>query len=422
MSSRIRKQLILAAFLVFFLGVVAVADSATLRKRLEREVEVALADVTIAEALEQIGEQAGITIELSHEAIWELPEGAETRLDVTLEGQLDQSLAEMLNAFFLRYAVGSDAVEIYPRPELMHIMGRPTVETLELLRKIYTNHLYLEGDSESIKKLSHSFVNQVVGTNVSILPLRVSKHVASVVQELVAEGQGMVSVFLAPVLDEVTERLSGVYDQWVVCAPEFPGQFAQIKFMSHKERLAAGLNRVVDVSFEKEPGLRILKHLAVMADIELSCRDDDRDWLDQEISIDALNVTVSQALSRVTAALGGEGTVTPEGSYEVWAVAGEPPASPAETAAARARMAAMARARTAAARRAALEPEMSDLLGTTRDDYVGKISIPMDGGRYFIEFMLRESDLTDELRQLRAERIKEILNALSDAAEKTATP
>jgi hypothetical protein len=25
-------------------------------------------------------------------------------------------------------------------------------------------------------------------------------------------------------------------------------------------------------------------------------------------------------------------------------------------------------------------------------DYVGKISIPMDGGKYFIEFMLREED------------------------------
>ena len=42
-------------------------------------------------------------------------------------------------------------------------------------------------------------------------------------------------------------------------------------------------------------------------------------------------------------------------------------------------------------------------------DYVGKISIPMDGGKYYIEFMLRESDLTDKLKKLREEKIKEVL-------------
>ena len=55
-------------------------------------------------------------------------------------------------------------------------------------------------------------------------------------------------------------------------------------------------------------------------------------------------------------------------------------------------------------------------------DYVGKISIPMDGGRYFLEFMLRESDLTEELRRLRAERIKEILQAASNPPETAPTP
>ncbi len=51
-----------------------------------------------------------------------------------------------------------------------------------------------------------------------------------------------------------------------------------------------------------------------------------------------------------------------------------------------------------------------------RGGTVGKISIPMDGGRYFIEFMLRESDLTDELRQLRQQRIRQILDDLSKTA------
>ncbi|GAJ02035.1 unnamed protein product [marine sediment metagenome] len=43
------------------------------------------------------------------------------------------------------------------------------------------------------------------------------------------------------------------------------------------------------------------------------------------------------------------------------------------------------------------------------EGYVGKISIPMDGGKYYIEFMLRESDLTEQLKKLRKEKMKEVL-------------
>ena len=47
------------------------------------------------------------------------------------------------------------------------------------------------------------------------------------------------------------------------------------------------------------------------------------------------------------------------------------------------------------------------------EGYVGKISIPMDGGAYYIEFMLREKDLTDELRKLWQEKLKSILQVPS---------
>ena len=43
------------------------------------------------------------------------------------------------------------------------------------------------------------------------------------------------------------------------------------------------------------------------------------------------------------------------------------------------------------------------------NEYVGKISVPMEGGKYYIEFMLRQSDLTDELKKMRQQKITEIL-------------
>ncbi|MHC4518747.1 MAG: hypothetical protein ACYTAS_09185 [Planctomycetota bacterium] len=423
MNSNIRRQLILAAFLVSFLGTTAIADSGAIQEKLKREVKVALDDVTIVEALEQIGEKAGLAIELSEEAIWELPEGTETRLSVTLEGQLDQSLEEMLNAFFMRYAVGSDAVVIYPRPELKHIMGRPTAQTLELLRNIYTNRMYLKGESKVIEKLSPSFISQMAGGDVSISPLEMSRHVGKVMGQLADASQEKVLVLLAPVLDEVTESVSRGRDRWVVSSPEFPSQVPQIKFVSRDELLTDGVNRLVDISYEEATGLMILRDLAATGDFELRFAEYDRAWLERKISIEALNMAVHEALARVTGALGGEGTMTGDGVYVVTKK------KPPQTGASRARAEATARARAAAAARAraaaASRSTAASVASTARSgDYVGKISIPMDGGRYFIEFMLRESDLTDELRQLRAERIKAILEAkpVSDPVEETPTP
>jgi hypothetical protein len=38
----------------------------------------------------------------------------------------------------------------------------------------------------------------------------------------------------------------------------------------------------------------------------------------------------------------------------------------------------------------------------------------MDCGKYFIEFMLRERDLTEELKKLRDQKIKEIIKKSAD--------
>ena len=58
---------------------------------------------------------------------------------------------------------------------------------------------------------------------------------------------------------------------------------------------------------------------------------------------------------------------------------------------------------------AAEKSKTSQSISRAGGGYVGKISIPMDGGKYYIEFMLRENDLTEELKNLRTEKMKEIL-------------
>ncbi len=431
MNARIRTQLILISSLVLFLAGFAWADNTTLQEKLKQELDLKLENVTIAEALEEIGSKAGMTIELSDEAIWELPEGAETHLYIVLEGQLAQGLEKMLDIFFLRYAVGSDTIMVYPRPELEHIMGRPTPETLEILRNIYVNRTRIQGEAKSVESMMPTVINQMAGHEVIVSPFESSRQLARIVGQMAQSSPEGITMSLAPILDEVTESFKQGQSRWVVSEPQFPKQVVQIKIIPQEEFFEAGLNRVVDISYEEVPGLIVLRYLAAMGDFELRFKaDDDQAWAHRIISIEALNMTVREALEQVVSALGGKGQMTPDGVYGLQKK--EESASDASARAqAEARMrAARARATTVQQRAGqggsvSVQGRSASASGSTArggDDYVGKISIPMAGGRYFIEFMLRESDLTDELRQLRAERIQEILKSASTETKKTPAP
>ncbi|MHC4727372.1 MAG: hypothetical protein ACYS17_09090, partial [Planctomycetota bacterium] len=65
-------------------------------------------------------------------------------------------------------------------------------------------------------------------------------------------------------------------------------------------------------------------------------------------------------------------------------------------------------------------PRETKSSGGSGEGYVGKISIPMGEGenKYYIEFMLRESDLTEGLKKLRENKIKEIFRRVSKTDDK----
>lgn len=406
--------------IVALVATVGVADSTALQARLAQDVEIELTDVTIAEALERIGAQAGVAIELSDEAVWKLPDGRQTRLSVTLEGQLAEGLEQMLNEFFLRYAIGSGAVVAYPRAELRHILGRPTPGLLKLLRSIYTEQTWISarpdlGGGNADAAFALGAVNQFAGEPVAIFPLRrfddVERIIMSIARRNYASEQSAsrpvpkTPVTLAMILDEVAaQRADWV---WFISAPEFAGQPLEIHIEESLDYGKALFGQIVDVSIQDEEGLTVLRKLTAMSNIDLKIVGEDRPWTDrswlrQRISLDVLNVTIREALNRVTRALGGQvGTVNYErGSYDV--------------------VGPVARSSEDASFAAAARP--AERAAPSGDDYVGKISIPMGEGanRYFIEFMLRERDLPAELRQFRTEKIKEILASFNAAQSPSA--
>lgn len=378
MSAKIRGKVLVVAVTWVGLSVnYAYADKLQLEQKLSKPVSVKLTDVTIAEALEKIGQEADLKIGLSEEAIWRLPQGKATRLSVTLDGPLAESMKEMLNAFFMRYAVGDGQITIYPRPELEHIIGRPSTKQLELLKKMYTTVLTVSaGASGEIVKtlISESF--QAV-----VRPLERYQSLSGAVATLAGglpDGASSPGVTLPQLLD-------GVGPAWYISGPDFPNQPAQIWSVSESDFHEAKLEQIVDISFKDEAAEVIIQRLANLAGIELLVDKQDPSWLGEKISVDMQNVKLGQALRNVLSTVDAEAItfesnrISVQGPHQVKV----PPAPKA--------------AKTG--------------------DYVGKISIPMDGGRYYIEFMLRESDLTEELKKLRAETIAEILGASPKSAE-----
>ena len=137
------------------------ADMQQLQEQLSQDISIRLRDVTIGNALESIGQKAGVEIVLSDEAVWKLPYGEATRLSVSLSGPLADSLTEMLNAFFMRYAVGEEEITVYPRPELDHILGRPSAKQLELLKAIYTKTINVY-HLEQVQKTINEALEEVI--------------------------------------------------------------------------------------------------------------------------------------------------------------------------------------------------------------------------------------------------------------------
>jgi hypothetical protein len=372
-----RKMVVLAVALVCISAGYVWADRLQLQEKLSREVKIQLRDVTIVEALEKIGQKAGVKFALSDETVWKLPQGEATRLSVALEGPLANSMTEMLNAFFMRYAVGDEEITIYPRPELEHILGRPTTKQLELLAKIYKGNFTVSGQVDS-----KTTINKMLGQEVLILPVHRYSDLSKFMSELgrgLPEGERSPPFTLAQILDSSGRA-------WYLSGPGFPGQILEIQVVRVEEFQEAKLNQVVDISFKDERAEVILHRLAGWTGMELLVFKRDNKWLWEEITVDMQNVKLRQAILNIVSTM--DGRTSFDFSDNVIGLHG--PLHAKEPAAAKASQ------------------------GNGPAGYVGKISIPMDGGKYFIEFMLREGDLTEGLKKLRAEKMKEVLGWLPE--------
>jgi len=365
------------------------ADRQELLAMLSRQkAEFDFKDITITEALDNIRAVLGEKIVLSDEAQWKLPQGEATRLSASLKGSLADCLTEMLNVFFMRYAVGDDEITIYPRQELEHILGRPSTKQLELLKNIYAMKFSFDG-SFSIDN-AHDLIRRAF-EGLSFLPYDTPQRLSEILK-MMSSDKGISPVSFNVLLQQVGDKYKT--PRWYLSGMDSPGQAPVIRMVNEEDYREAVLDQVVDI-FKDDWADVILQRLAGWTGMELVIVKEEPSWLRENIVVNMQNIKLRQALRNIVSSV--EGTIEINIDDNVIEIFGPIQSRIEESAS-----------------------EKTKSGGGSGEGYVGKISIPMGEGesKYFIEFMLRERDLTEGLKKLREEKIKEILMKFSKVGEK----
>jgi len=408
------RKMIIAISLVGFLSAYAQAEKMQLQENLSKDVSIKLKDVTIAEALEKIGQKASVKIVLSDEAAWKLPQGQATRLSVALDGPLADSMTEMLNAFFMRYAIGDEEITIYPRTELEHILGRPTTKQLELLKAIYTRPIKVYYFDQIQSTINEALGQEILISPIEVVHAQMNNLLSQLagkrpIYEKVATNRGRrdrpifakrpmsamanvpestafnlpTSVTLVQLLSQVSIEEEPTNTRWYISGMDFPGQNPEIRVIDSYFFIQLKLNQKVDISYKDEQLNKILQDLASRAGVKLFAAPGSS-LHEYTLSVNMQNITIEQAIRNISDMVGAFCEI--RGTIEI----NKP--------------------------RPKTIPPQSGAATRKADDgaYVGKISIPMDNGKYFLEFMLREKDLTEELQKIREEKMKEVTGNLPE--------
>jgi hypothetical protein len=287
------------------------ADKLQLQKKLSQDVEIRLNNVTIVEALEKIGQQAGVKFALSDEAAWKLPQGEATRLSVALDGPLAESMTEMLNVFFMRHAVGDEEITIYPRPQLEHILGRPTTKQLELLKAIHARPI----NTYFVDKIQTT-VNEALGQEVLILPIEVQAQLNNFLRQLVGkdpiyEQRGPRRSVIKPPQPEPNEPEPTKYElPTPVTLVQLLSQVMIEREPSYTRWYISGMafgelrrNQMIDITYRDEQSDKILQSLANRAGIQLYL--EPRSLLhEHKLSVNMQNVPIVQAITTIAHIVG----------------------------------------------------------------------------------------------------------------------
>jgi len=307
---------------------------------------------TIPEALAELGNHVGVTMDLDERAIELLPWGRDTKIaDLEISNTTArEAIEQMLLAIGMTYRVDSDGVHIVATAPLKRINRRATWDDLKLLKHIREE----KGRAENLKKFNIQY--------------RITSKVdapAMLEGQFPHAGRGS----LADMLEVAAGSLGWV---WV------PNQ-DHIIIRTKQAQIANQLSRRITARYSNVPLSQIIVDLADRAEVALNLEPGMMRKLPpstaQSYTLLLHDTTIRQALEMIAAETGLE--------YEI--------------------------------QRELLSIRLSDamrepgMVARRGSPYIGKISIPSRDGNCTYEFLLREDELPRDIVEYRRQIIDEYI-------------
>ena len=355
------------------LSVSATEDPAELQviQKLDQAVNLDAADEPIGSVLSQLGESAGVPIELTDGAIGALPYGSQTKMTVRIRNRpLVEALRALLVPLGLRSAPAKDRVIVEPTPPLRRICRRATwveVNTLDTL--------YSEAWSVS---LFDALRIQFRGARADVDTSR---------ETLLLFAQGIGAGSAADVLEHACNENGWTWfpeDERIVILP----QARQIERQLEMTRVSLHYDQrslqeaLVDLTQRAGVPLRIDPGALAALPPQTS----------QRFSLEVQNTSVQTALELVAGETGLDYVVERDG---VRVVSHLPP-----------------RDRSAGSPPTTMNAAVQSAVQAMRSNrIVGSVTIPNEDGTSF-SFFIREDDLPPEVKQMREWKIKKAVNQI----------
>ncbi|MHC4386507.1 MAG: hypothetical protein ACYSUG_05900 [Planctomycetota bacterium] len=292
-----------------------------LEDEMNTEIKINLEDVTIAEALNEISKEVDLWITMSDEAEWKLPYGKSTRLSVALKGPASEAVTQMLNEFFMRYAQGQGEIVIYPRPELNHIIGRPSAKQLSLLKDVYTKpiRVYITDNVPETINIAlnqevfispidhHRTINRALRKFVGEKSVKIAsqENMPIYEEQLPKDANGNepeeyalpTAITLPQLLRDV--KINDREAEWYIPSIDLPNQVPEIRIVESGTLSRLKQNQLIDVSYHDKTPLEILQNLAARGGVNYEKNSHAIQYLEERLTVSMQNVTAMQAMKQI---------------------------------------------------------------------------------------------------------------------------
>jgi len=360
--------LYVCAFLSIAASTTALDTRAVIEQALDEPAAITLDNIRLGDAIVVITEQTGVKIVMAPEVMNLVPYGADTPIQKVEIANipLRQGLTELFSPLGMMVVVRDSYVEIVPKEALLCLGRPPTWAELDLLAELSAIQPGIDGDALASLQSQIQFLVPVRGTWTLL-------------------SEAIRSVGAGPGDDVLTVACSKL--GWAWCLSE-----QRIVIVSMERQIQRQLQQPISLRLNNRPLFDVMQSVGERVNVAIRTEPGTLASLpihmQRNFSINVHRQTAEQVIEEICAYTGLGYLIEPDGVLFYKAGDGDRPAP--------------------------------DSAGQTTsismaDPYVAKMVVPLEDGKS-VEWLIKRSELPEDLQQMRERNIAEMIEALREQA------